>query len=113
MDELIFRLNSTFLDPQTELLDVRKLIEESLSSTKMDYELQYVYQRVENLNYFIKEKVNFSYEIYSDSILFQNIIVECDKYLKESFEGTLRNRLVKSLNLYTCMICYKNIMNLT
>jgi len=101
MDDLILSFSSTYVnDPLTNLIKNKELVEEILISTKSDQDLHILYQQIESYNTFIKQNVSFDFGLYNENYILQNIIDKCDHYYNLSSHGTIRHRLVNTLNLY-------------
>jgi len=108
MDDLIQKFQNSnleeFTDPLTELLSIKDEIEIALISVRSNEELLSLSQKVERFNVFIKTRINFDPDIYNDNLILYYICLRCNEYFNLSFHGSVRNRLLKSMNMYTCLL---------
>lgn len=90
--------------PIKELIRLTHEIELALISTVPNEELENLYQNVEKFNNYLKTRIDFNPETYTDNYILQNIIINCNKYFNLSYYGSIRNRLLQSFLLYSYMI---------
>ena len=112
MDELTLRMNFVGLekvpDPCSELILFKDRIEKVLINPARysEPELIELLRYIEQFNSLLKQKINFDPHVYSDNPLLQNIVRKCNEFYIATFEGSIRYRLLQSLNFYNHILIF-------
>lgn len=106
MDDLILTFSANKLDDDnhTQLIRIKREVEEALISTKTDIELTFLYEKVYTFNLFIQSQVSFNKNLYTDSEIMYKIASKCEEYYSASLNGTIRERLLNILNFYNYIL---------
>ncbi len=93
-------------EPHQQLLQAKELASKVLIERLSNKEVKLIYYELETFNLFVKERVSFNIEDYSDNHVLQKIIKQCDDYYNLAFMPSVnfRERILNCLLLYDNML---------